>query len=72
MNTAILIRPDPQTVELAAAYERIAQLEADLLECRDFLEEQADITDGSYGQPQPNRAMALVSMIDESIHGPGF
>ena len=34
MNTAILIRPDPQTVELAACYERIAQLEAVLVEAR--------------------------------------
>jgi predicted nucleic acid-binding Zn-ribbon protein len=57
--------------ELRAAYQRIAQLEADLLECREYLEEHVDVVDGDYGEPAPNRAMQLVGMIDESIHGPG-
>lgn len=49
---------------------RIATLEADLLECREYIEDHVDVVDGSDG-PQPNRAMALVSMIDETLHGPG-
>lgn len=57
--------------ELKAAYERIKMLEADLLECREYLEDHVDVVDGSYGEPSPNRAMSLVSMIDESLHGPG-
>lgn len=51
--------------ELLGAYERIARLEADLMECRDYLEEQVDVNDGD----QPNRAMQLVSLIDEALHG---
>jgi hypothetical protein len=61
----------PDMEELRAAYQRIAQLEADLLECREYLEDHVDVVDGDYGEPAPNRAMQLVSMIDESIHGPG-
>jgi hypothetical protein len=59
-----------RTEELRAAYERIARLEADLHECREYLEQDADVVDGN-GAPLPNRAMQLVTMIDESLHGPG-
>jgi hypothetical protein len=59
------------TEELKACYERIDQLEADLLECREYLEKEMDVVDGDYGEQAPNRAMRLVTMIDESIHGPG-
>lgn len=61
---------DVRGEELKAAYERIATLEADLLECREYLEDHVDVVDGDDG-PRPNRAMSLVSMIDESLHGPG-
>jgi predicted nucleic acid-binding Zn-ribbon protein len=57
--------------ELKAAYERIARLEADLNECREYLEDEVDVVDGDYGEPAPNRAMQLVTMIDETLHGPG-
>jgi len=63
--------PPVQSEELKAAYQRIAMLEADLLECREFIEPHVDVVDGDYGEPAPNKAMRLVSMIDESIHGPG-
>lgn len=59
-----------QSEELKAAYDRIKMLEADLLECREYLEDHVDVNDGDDG-PVPNRAMSLVSMIDESLHGPG-
>jgi hypothetical protein len=62
---------DARAEELRAAYQRIKMLEADLLECREFIEPHIDIVDGSDGQPAPNKAMQLVSMIDDSIHGPG-
>lgn len=61
---------DVRGEELKAAYERIRMLEADLLECREYLEDQVDVVDGDDG-PLPNKAMRLVSMIDESLHGPG-
>lgn len=63
---------DQQREELRAAYARITQLEADLLECREYIEDHVDVVDGDYGVPAPNRAMRLVSMIDESLHGAGF
>jgi hypothetical protein len=53
--------------EQAAA--RIRRLEADLNECREFLENQVDVTDGPDGQPLPNKAMRLCAMIDETING---
>lgn len=55
--------------ELLGAYERIAELDAMLHECREFLEGQVDVVDGDYGVPRPNRAMILVSLIDEALHG---
>ncbi len=55
--------------ELAA--KRIRTLEADLLECREYLENHVDVVDGDYGEPAPNKAMRLVNMIDETLHGPG-
>jgi predicted nucleic acid-binding Zn-ribbon protein len=64
-------KPDAKSEELKAAYERIARLEADLLECREHLEKEMDVVDGDHGEPAPNRAMQLVSMIDETLHGPG-
>ena len=47
------------------------RLEADLLECREYLETEMDVVDGDYGVPAPNRAMVLVTMIDQSLNG-GF
>ncbi len=55
--------------ELRCAYERIKMLEADLLECREFIEPYEDVIDGDDGEQKPNRAMQLVSMIDLSIDG---
>ncbi len=57
--------------ERQALLARVARLEADLLECREYLEVDMDVVDGSNGEPRPNRAMALVNMIDETLHGPG-
>lgn len=48
------------------AAARISRLEADLLECREFIERFVDVVDSSDG-PAPNAAMALVSMIDATI-----
>lgn len=61
-------------LERAADYadaedKRIHRLEADLNECAEFLEGQADVNDGDYGEPSPNRAMQLMNMIDETLHG---
>ena len=60
-----------QSEELKAAYERIKTLESDLLECREYLEDHVDVVDGDEDGPRPNKAMRLVSMIDETLHGPG-
>lgn len=56
---------------LKAALARIRTLEADLAECREYLEVEMDVVDGDYGEPAPNKAMRLVNMIDETMHGPG-
>jgi len=74
MNAAIDHRTINQVAkdeEIRACYERIKMLEADLLECLSYLENHVDIVDGHDGSPAPNRAMKLVTMIEESLYGPG-
>lgn len=40
----------------------------DLLnEIAEFLENQSDVVDGSYGEPHPNRAMSLLQQVDQHI-----
>lgn len=69
MNTeADIIRTDALNIADMAA-KRIARLECDLEECREYLEKQMDVVDGSYGEPAPNRAMQLVWMIDQTLNG---
>lgn len=55
--------------ELAAAYQHIRRLEADLEECREYLEDYSDISHehDEDGSPRPNRAMQLCSQIDETL-----
>ena len=33
----------------------------------EFLEDQADVVDGSYGEPRPNRAMSLLQEVEGRI-----
>jgi hypothetical protein len=49
-----------------ALQKKIAKLEAVLDEVEDFLEGQVDVVDGSYGEPAPNRAMSLMTEIQEA------
>ena len=46
---------------------RIKKLEALLAECAEFIEPYSDVSDGAYGDPVPNAAMALLSEINEEI-----
>ena len=46
---------------------RIKKLEALLVACAEFIEPYADVSDGAYGDPVPNAAMALLSEINEEI-----
>ena len=45
----------------------IRRLEADLLECRDYLGDHSDVVDGPHGQPYPNKALSLITMIDLTL-----
>jgi len=47
--------------------ERIATLTALLQACAEFIEPYSDVSDGAYGEPVPNAAMALLSEINEVI-----
>jgi hypothetical protein len=38
-----------------------------LEEALEFIEDYADVVDGSYGEPRPNRAMQLLEPIREAI-----
>lgn len=46
--------------------ERIKKLEALLSDCAEYLEPYSDVSDGFDG-PVPNRAMSLISAIEEEI-----
>ena len=46
---------------------RIKKLEALLADCAEFIEPYSDISDGAYGIPVPNAAMALMSEILEAL-----
>lgn len=48
-------------------YRRVVELEDLLDRCAEFLDGQADVVDGDYGQPEPNKAMRLVSEIREIV-----
>jgi len=56
------LRDDPQRT--------IAELEALLEQCAEFLESYSDVVDGDYGVPEPNRAMSLLSEINAALNGP--
>jgi hypothetical protein len=47
--------------------QRIATLEELLERCAEFLDGYSDVVDGAYGEPEPNKAMSLVSEINEAI-----
>ena len=46
---------------------RIKRLEALLADCAEFLDGYSDVVDGDYGVPEPNKAMRLLSAINEEI-----
>ena len=46
---------------------RIMKLEVLLVACADFIAPYSDVSDGAYGVPVPNAAMALLSEINEEI-----
>jgi len=60
--------------ETKAAYQRIAELTAELVECRDYFDNRADISNehDEDGSPRPNEEMRRLVSIDECLHGPGF
>lgn len=47
--------------------DRIAVLEDLLDRCAEFIEGQVDVVDGDYGEPEPNKAMRLMSAIREEV-----
>ncbi len=53
--------------EAAPMYRRIAILEDLLDRAVEFADGYVDVVDGDYGQPEPNKAMKLVSAIREVV-----
>lgn len=47
--------------------DRVAELEDLLDRCAEFLDGYVDVDDGDYGQPEPNKAMILMSAIREVL-----
>lgn len=44
-----------------------AKLRAALEQCEDYFDNRADVKDGSYGVPEPNAEMSLLSEIREAL-----
>ena len=38
-----------------------------LVRCLEFLDNQADVIDGDYGEPRPNRAMSLQTEVESIL-----
>jgi hypothetical protein len=57
--------------DMKVLLDRITKLEADLEECREYLEDHSEVADqrNEDGSKRPNRAMQLCNIIDESLHG---
>lgn len=48
------------------------RLRATLAECEDYFDGRADVVDGSYGVPAPNREMTLLTEIREALGKGGY
>jgi hypothetical protein len=46
---------------------RIHELIELLHRCAEFIDGYSDVVDGDYGEPEPNKAMRLLSKINEEI-----
>jgi hypothetical protein len=61
----------PETNEVPIANARLMAAAPALLaalgEAREFIDGQIDVVDGSYGFPEPNKAMRLATEIDEAL-----
>jgi hypothetical protein len=49
------------------ASNRLKQLESILEDCAEFIDGYVDVVDGDYGEPEPNKAMRLMSAIREVL-----
>ena len=47
--------------------EQIRVLVAALHECQEYFDDHSDVMDGDDGQPEPNRAMHMSMMIDNTL-----
>ena len=56
---------------IVECYTQRWSIETTFQECREYLEDEMDVVDGDYGQQEPNKAMQLVNMINETFYGPG-
>lgn len=54
--------------ELAAAYERIAELECVLEECEGHFDNRSDVIDGDYGQPEANAEMTMLGIVRKVLN----
>ena len=48
-------------------HQRICELEDMLDRCAEFIDGQVDVQDGDYGEPEPNKAMRLMTAIREVV-----
>lgn len=69
VDAIIAINKSTPKAAKQSAEKRIKELEAALEEALEYFEDRYDVVDGSYGEPSPNREMALGQMIDVLLHG---
>lgn len=48
-------------------YQKLGEVLDALVEASEFLDNQADVIDGDYGEPRPNRAMRVNTSVESAI-----
>lgn len=52
---------------LCDAIDKNSRLHSILQQCEDYFDQRADVVDGSYGTPEPNTEMQLLTEIKEAL-----
>lgn len=58
-----LISYNALNAKVATLTNRVAELESALEQCEDYFDQRSDVIDGDYGMPEPNREMAMLSVV---------
>ncbi len=70
--TAAQAAHDARQPEIDRLKAKLAKYEAALEECLEYFEDNADVVDGDYGQPAPDKVMRLQQMVEQTLGRGGY